>query len=105
MSMIKGGVDSILAGKPEDYVTTVSFILPYQPADIKAGDYSIEDRGHQINIHLKVLENSHDDPIMKHGKDWDFGVSGTGVPSLPFEVFSDNKGEYANRCFFNRRLN
>lgn len=94
MSMIRGNIDSILVGKPEDYITKVSFVLPYHPADIRPGDYSIEDQTHQIKIRMRVLESADNDPIMKIGKNWNFGVSGTGVPSLPFEVFTDNQGEY-----------
>lgn len=94
MSMIKGSIDSISHGKPEEYVTTTSFVLPYQPDDISAGDYLIEDRGHQIKVRLQVIESPDNDPIMKCGKNWNIGASGTGVQPLPFEVFTDNRGEY-----------
>ena len=94
MSMMNGSVDSISHGKPEEYVTTISFVLPYQPDDISAGDYLIEDHDHQIKVRLQVIKSTDDDPIMKLGKGWNFGTSGTGVPSLPFKVFTDNRGEY-----------
>ncbi len=94
MSMGNGSVDSISHGKPEEYLTTISFVLPYQPDEISAGDYLIEDHGHQIRVRLQIIKNTDDDPIMKLGKNWNLGVSGTGVPSLPFKVFTDNRGEY-----------
>jgi len=93
MSFIQGNVNSILMGKSEDYDTVIDLILPYQPTDIKIGNYTIEYDGHAVNIQLQVLENADNDPIMINGKGFEFGL-GTGVPSLPFKVFTDNKGEY-----------
>lgn len=94
MSFVKGSAASILTGKSEDYVAVMYFVLPYQPSDIKIGDYKAEYRGYDVDIRLQVLQSADKDPIMKAGKGFFFGTPGTGVPSLPFEVFTDNKGEY-----------
>lgn len=94
MSMINGSAKSIADGSQEHYVTVVDFILDTEIDDIKFGTYTLEYKGSATQVLVALVENEQRDPIMAFGKDWNFGVSGTGVPSLPFSAFTDNRGNY-----------
>jgi hypothetical protein len=106
-SMIYGSVSSILNKNSDDYLTEFFCIIPYQINEIIMGDYKVEHQGKQIIVSLRSIENSDQDQIWQLGKDWNCGVSGSGVPSIPFSAFTDNRGNYPcvlSRIIFPYRL-
>jgi hypothetical protein len=93
MSFIKGDVATISADQ-RGYVTRVDFVLGLDPTQCALGQYELEFEEAPITISFSALSSSSDDPIVNAGKDWDFGVSGNGVPKIPFIAFTDNRGCY-----------
>ena len=94
MSMMNGNIQDILPGNNDDYVTAVDFILDISPSEVKQDVYKLDYDGSDVEILIKQINEPQEDPIMQIGKDWNFGVSGRGVPNLPFSVFTDNRGKY-----------
>lgn len=94
ISMINGNANTIADGSQEDYVTVVDFILDCEIDGINFGTYSVEYQGISTQVRISIVKEEPQDPIMAIGRNWNFGVSGTGVPSLPFSAFTDNRGNY-----------
>lgn len=94
MSLMSGEVKDILPGNDKDYVTIIDFILDIPADNIKQGIHKVEYKNTELEILIKVINNPEEDPIMQFGSSGKFGVSGTGVPDLPFSAFTDNRGEY-----------
>jgi len=80
MSHIKGDSRKLNELSSFDYVTSLIFALPIDEKRYREG----QDKSH--------------DPILPLVKDLNIGTSGTGIPMLSFEVFTDNRGKHP--CFY-----
>src|SRR5437588_2768039 len=94
VSMTNGSVQELGSEEPERYETKVEFVVPFMPDEITPGDYQVEYDGKIVVILLRILAGPEEDPVFQFGKNLKFGVPGTGVPTLPFSVFTDNRGHY-----------
>lgn len=96
MSMINGSAKSISSGKDEEYVTRVDMILPFAPNEIDCKTYKVEYENSIVEVHLKLIIEKKDDPIITSMLNLQIGTSNqSGLPEmLPLEVFTDNKGVY-----------
>ncbi|MGE4419699.1 MAG: hypothetical protein AB7D38_07670 [Sulfurimonas sp.] len=96
MSMMNGSAKSISSGKDEEYVTRVDMILPLGPDEIDCKTYKVEYENTIVEVHLKLMAEKKDDPIITSMLNLQIGTSNkSGLPEmLPLEVFTDNKGVY-----------
>lgn len=94
VSITNGDVKSITLGSPEDYISRITFLLPYKVGTIAPGVYGIDYEGERVSIQIKEIIDRNSDPIFSSGKSMQFGTEGTGVPTLPFIHFTDNRGIY-----------
>jgi hypothetical protein len=93
-SLMQGKVNDILSGREDEYVTRIVMVLPLAPFEIHPGEYRIEYQARTVDIRLQIISDTQNDPIMRLGRNSHFGNPGTGVPTLPFWVFTDNRGKY-----------
>jgi len=94
MSFIQGSALSIAHGEKTEYVTIVHLCLPIEEKEFISGQYNLDYNGQNIMINLEVVSSFEYDSINNFGKNFQIGTSGSGLPSLPFSVFSDNRAKY-----------
>ncbi len=89
------GLPKVIApGEPADYITSIIFIVPLDKNKLKSGTYSVQDSDKNIVVVLGEVAEAKNDLIWKLGHNLQIGASGTAVSTLPFNVFTDNRGKY-----------
>lgn len=94
MSLMQGTAKSISGGSDDDYVTQICIVLPADKHTFPAGIYNVKYDDSLVEIKISKISKQEDDPVLKFSKDFNFGAPGSGLESIPFEAFTDNRGEY-----------
>ncbi len=93
MMSIVGTTQSILGGQDEDYVTRIDIVLPIE-FELPVGAYRQTFEDTIVEVVITTITKKEDDPIYSAAKDISFGASGSGLDTIPFEAFTDNRGKY-----------
>jgi hypothetical protein len=94
MFTMNGTAETISQGNAEDYRTNILYVLPLSKEGFRPGEYPVELGGNDILIRLSEVLRPEHDVILQAGRNLQIGTPGTGFPTLPFQVFTDNRGEY-----------
>lgn len=94
LSIIQGSAKSISGSQDGDYISKINLIIPLPPGQISDGSYNVEYKEEKLEVIISTLITSGQDPLLKAGMQIQIGTPGTGLPSLPFQVFTDNRGIY-----------
>lgn len=94
MSFMQGTAKSISGGSDDDYVTQIGIVLPADKYMFPAGTYNEKYDDSLVEIKISKISKQEDDPVYKIAKNFNFGASGSGLESIPFEAFTDNRGQY-----------
>jgi len=94
MSFMQGTAKSISGGSDDDYVTQIAIVLPADKYMFPAGVYKENYDDSLVEINISRISTQEDDPVYKSAKNFNFGASGSGLEFIPFEAFTDNRGEY-----------
>lgn len=96
MFIMQGSAKSISSGNSEDYVTKIDMVLPIVFGNIPNGLFSLEYDGDKVDIKIVTIVRKEDDPIFSYAKNLDIGGISfeSGLGNIPFEAFTDNRGEY-----------
>jgi hypothetical protein len=98
MTQIKGDPQKINEFSSSDYVTSLIFALPIDQKGHREGSFEVNYNEDIINVNIFKVKDKFQDPILPLVKDFNVGTPGTGIPMLPFVVFTDNRGKYP--CFY-----
>tara|TARA_R110001592_G_scaffold232643_1_gene490024 strand:- start:497 stop:1798 length:1302 start_codon:yes stop_codon:yes gene_type:complete len=91
---IYGNPGSIFGDKPEEFITSISMLLPERFLAVPEGTHNIS---FEIDGAAVVIEHIHlaeKDPIYTHSKGLSVGLYAGGKELLPYKAFSDNRGKY-----------
>jgi len=94
LSFMQGTEKAISGGSDDDYVTQIAFVLPADKYTFPAGVYKEKYDDSLVEIHISKISTQEDDPVYRNAKILDIGASGSGLEFIPFEAFTDNRGEY-----------
>lgn len=94
VSYMEGTAKSICGGSDDDYVTKIDFVLKNKDFIFPSGVYREGFNGSLVEIKISQISTQDEDPVYRVGKDFNIGASGTGLDFIPFEAFTDNRGEY-----------
>ena len=94
MSFMQGSAKSISGGNDSDYVSKIELIAPFSPNTIPDGIYAVEYKNDQVDVRICTINSREDDPLLNSGRNFRIGTPVPDMPTLPFEVFTDNRGHY-----------
>jgi hypothetical protein len=107
VTVINGTIKSISGGSDDDYVTKIDMTLPAQDYKFPVGIYNDNYDDSPVQIKISLIEKKENDQVCGAAKGLRVGASGSGLESIPFEAFSDNRGVYpaiSVAILFNKRI-
>lgn len=94
MSFMQGTAKSISGGSDDNYVTKIDIVLPAEKYMFPVGFYNENYDDSLVEIKVSIVSKQEEDPVYNLAKNFNFGASGSGLEFIPFEAFTDNRGEY-----------
>lgn len=94
MSFGRGKAKEISSGSSENYVSKIDMVLPVVFRVLPEGWFEVEYNGDTVGIKISTINNKDEDPVFSFAKNVNIGASGSGLELIPFEAFTDNRGEY-----------
>jgi len=94
LSFFQGSAKQISTANDIDYVSRLDMILPREYLQIPTGLFKVEYKNYTVDIKISLINNVEEDFIFNNAKNLNIGASGSGLDFLPFEAFTDNRGEY-----------
>jgi len=98
MSSCEGSIQTLFKYSENEIFSTFLFVLPFIENEFQVGRYTVDFKGEKVAVQFFKVDSALDDPIYNLGKKSKFGIRGEGIPTLPFEAYTDNRGKYP--CFF-----
>ncbi len=90
-----------------DSVTEIGMILPILFGKIPNGSFSVKYKDELVHIDIRTINKKEEDPIFEYEKFIGIGTDDSGLEFIPFEAFTDNRGEYPTTfvtLIFSRRI-
>lgn len=102
-----GSAEALANGDDSFFVSIIDLIVPLKPGQIPDGVYPVVYQDEQVEITITTLFFPEQDPLFCEGKNLSVGTDVTGLPTIPYIAFSDNRGRYPAvlaTLFFPKRI-
>ncbi len=104
---IYGSPRSIFGDKPEEFITSISMLLPERFLAVPEGTHNVSFEIDGAAVVIEHIRHAEKDPIYTHSKGFSVGLYSGGKELLPYKAFSDNRGKYPTvlaTVIFTRRV-